>query len=118
MTLLKLIEILDMNYSGDYNDYEFFMCLIDNCVIGENPFEKLKKDTVERAIRRGPLSKAKLRLVMKNKDSARLVSFIKNGYSEVQTYAIECEIKKDYPIVQFGRSRICISMLGFVLLFS
>ena len=97
MTLLKLIEILDMNYSGDYTDYEFFMCLIDNSVAGKNPFENLKKDTVERGIRRGPLSKAKLRLVLKNKDVAKLVSFIKNGYSEVQTYAIECEIKKTIP---------------------
>ena len=64
MDFLELIKIMDMNYSGNFSGYDFFMLLISNCILEneQNPFDKIEKDTVERGIRgQHGLSKSKLK---------------------------------------------------------
>ena len=48
MDRLKLIKIMDMNYSGDFSGYDFFMLLISSCILEneQNPFDKNEKDAL------------------------------------------------------------------------
>ena len=100
MDCLELIKIMDMNYSGDFSGYDFFMLLINNCILEDeqNPFAEIEKDTVEHGIRgQHGLSKSKLKKVLKTKSPSRLVKFIKDSYTDEKQYYMECEIRERIP---------------------
>ena len=100
MTLLELIKLLNMNYSGSLDEYEFFMELIDHCICEDeqNPFSGIEKDTVERGIRgQNGLNKSKLKKVNQLREVSRLSKYIETMYSEDKTYIMESEIKSRIP---------------------
>lgn len=100
MDLLDLIKLLHMNYSGSFNEYDFFMELIDHCICEDekNPFIGIEKDTVERGIRgQNGLNKSKLKKVNQMRKVGGLAKYIETMYSEDKTYIMEPEIKSWIP---------------------
>ena len=97
MVLQELISIMKKYYDNSIPDYNFFMELIDNCIVENknNPFDGLSKDYIERCIRgTRDFSKPKLMAVLGLRSNNRLCNFIKNKYSKYQRGNMEEELSQ------------------------
>lgn len=103
-------NILFNNCAGTKSKYDFFLELFDNIMRDPetdeeqkaysedryNPFNTLKRDTIERLFRSGSLNPKKLRIIYKLRDQDKFSRYI-NSFGEKISLSIENDIKKHLP---------------------